>query len=247
MIDSYLICATPRTGSTLLCQYLSSSEVAGRPHSYFRSQDMASWAKGWRILRDNGNYEFSEYLIAARAAASTENGVIAIRVMWESLKEIVAEIAKLYPACARSDMALLEAAFGQVRFIYLARRDVVAQAISLYRAEKTGYWHTVEGQKPEQPPLFDFAAIDARVKILRQQDASWRSWFQTIGVEPMVVAYEELSADPVASVQKVLDFLGVELPPYRRLEAVNRRLADDLTISWIEQYTRQSQEYAGQS
>lgn len=244
MPDNYLICATPRTGSTLLCQYLSSTEVAGRPHSYFRKQDMASWAKGWRILKENGSYDFAEYLIAARAAASTENGVIAIRVMWESLKEIVGELAILYPNCLHRDMTLLEEAFGRLRFIYLCRNDIVAQAISLYRAEQTGYWHTVEGQKPEQHPAFDFDAIQSRVQILRQQDESWQSWFQTISVEPMIVKYEELSADPVGSVQKVLGFLGVDLPHYRRLEAVNQRLADDLTNSWIEEYTRQSQQYA---
>lgn len=78
MPSNYLICGTPRTGSTLLCQYLTSTEVAGRPHSYFRKQDMTAWAESWRILSANGTYSFSHYLIAARAAASTENGVIGI-------------------------------------------------------------------------------------------------------------------------------------------------------------------------
>ncbi len=240
-MPNYLICATPRTGSTLLCQYLTSTEVAGRPHSYFRSQDMVSWAEGWRILDSGGTYRFTDYLIAARAAAGTENGVIAIRIMWETLKEITSELGELYPNIASNDLALLEKAFGQLKFIYLSRNDVIAQAISLYRAEKTGYWHTVEGQEPKQQPVFDFDAINSRVERLEQQNSAWKAWFQKVDVNPVTISYEELSADPVSSTKKVLEFLQVELPAYKRLEAPNQRLADEVTVSWLERFTKQLQ------
>ena len=36
--NSYIICSTPRTGSTLLCSLLRATNVAGIPESYFRSQ-----------------------------------------------------------------------------------------------------------------------------------------------------------------------------------------------------------------
>ncbi|HMF66717.1 MAG TPA: Stf0 family sulfotransferase, partial [Phyllobacterium sp.] len=35
---SYVICGTPRSGSTLLCDLLESTGIAGRPASYFRSE-----------------------------------------------------------------------------------------------------------------------------------------------------------------------------------------------------------------
>ena len=34
---SYLVCATPRSGSTLLCQALDSTGVAGHPEEYFEA------------------------------------------------------------------------------------------------------------------------------------------------------------------------------------------------------------------
>ncbi|MGZ5376146.1 MAG: Stf0 family sulfotransferase, partial [Solirubrobacterales bacterium] len=34
---SYLVCATPRSGSTLLCEALKSTGVAGRPEEYFEA------------------------------------------------------------------------------------------------------------------------------------------------------------------------------------------------------------------
>jgi trehalose 2-sulfotransferase len=240
--NNYLICGTPRTGTTLLCQYLTSTEVAGRPHSYFRKQDMTSWAEGWRILRSDGTYNFSDYLIAARAAASTENGTIGIRVMWGTLEEITLELGKLYPNLVGNDLALLEQAFGKLKFIYLYRNDVVAQAISLYRAEQTGYWHTVEGQKPKQPPTFDFEAINLRLEMLKEHNLAWKNWFQKVAVKPLALSYEALSADPVASTKRTLDFLGLELPHYKRLEAANQRLADETTGTWIEHFTKRLQD-----
>ena len=49
-IDSYLIRATPRTGSTLLCGLLASTGVTGRPESFFRSQGPAGIPlKPWRL------------------------------------------------------------------------------------------------------------------------------------------------------------------------------------------------------
>jgi trehalose 2-sulfotransferase len=49
--DAYLICATPRTGSSLLCGLLESAGVAGHPESYFRQPDEQSWAERWGITR----------------------------------------------------------------------------------------------------------------------------------------------------------------------------------------------------
>jgi trehalose 2-sulfotransferase len=236
--SNYLLCATPRTGTTLLCQYLTSTEVAGRPQSYFRKQGTMSYAEGWRILNENGTYSFSDYLIAARGAASTENGTIGIRVMWGTLEEMTAELGQLYPTLVGDDLGLLEQAFGKLKFIYLYRNDVIAQAISLYRAEQTGYWHTVEGQKPEQPPAFDFDAINLRREMLEGHNVAWKNWFQKVGVQPLAVSYEALSADPIGSTKSVLEFLGLELPHYKKLTAVNQRLADETTVTWLEQFNK---------
>ena len=238
MSSNYLLCGTPRTGTTLLCQYLTSTEVAGRPQSYFRKQGMMSYAEGWRILSADKTYSFSDYLIAARGAASTENGTIGIRVMWGTLEEMTAELGKPYPNFVSNDLALLEQAFGKLKFIYLHRSDIIAQAISLYRAEQTGYWHTVEGQKPKQPPTFDFDAINSRREMLEQHNLAWQNWFQNVGVQPLAISYEALSADPVSSTKNVLEFLELELPHYKQLAAVNQKLADETTVAWLEEFNK---------
>jgi LPS sulfotransferase NodH len=71
--DSYLICATPRTGSTLLCGLLESSGVAGRPASYFNRQGLHDYADDWRIARPRLGRIDEAYVRAALAAGKTSN------------------------------------------------------------------------------------------------------------------------------------------------------------------------------
>jgi LPS sulfotransferase NodH len=139
-IDSYLICATPRTGSSLLCGLLDSTGVAGHPESYFRQPDEREWAARWGIASpSDGTFSYADYFRAAIAGGSTANGVFAARIMWGTLDE-VANLAPVYPDHPGSEAGLLNAAFGRTRFVYLRRGDVVAQAVSLLRAEQTGVW-----------------------------------------------------------------------------------------------------------
>ena len=70
--------------------------------------------------------------------------------------------------------AVLEAVFGRLRFVHLNRHDVVGQAISLYRAEQTDYWHSTQPQEPKQAAAYDFQEISERVDSLRNDDAAWR-------------------------------------------------------------------------
>ena len=141
-IDSYLICATPRTGSTLLCGLMASTEVAGRPDSYFREPDERSWAARWDIVRSSDRVvEYSEFVRAAIAAGRTGNGVFAARIMWGTMDHLVDRLRTVHHAAAGGDLDLLNLAFGRTRFVQLHRGDLLAQAVSWHRAEQTDVWH----------------------------------------------------------------------------------------------------------
>jgi trehalose 2-sulfotransferase len=136
--DSYLICTTPRTGSTLLCGLLASAGVAGAPESYFRRQGQQDYAVQWGIAPSpGGGFRYADYLQAALAAGRTDNGVFATRIMWETLEEVAGELRTMNPGLPEGSVSLLERAFGHMRFVYLRRNDIVAQAVSLLRAEQT--------------------------------------------------------------------------------------------------------------
>src|SRR5580704_10381315 len=71
-VQSYLICATPRTGSSLLCGLLQSTGVAGRPESYFRQPDERSWASQWGLARSDDTFDYADYIRGVLAAGRSE-------------------------------------------------------------------------------------------------------------------------------------------------------------------------------
>lgn len=114
----YLICATPRTGSTLLCGLLRSTGVAGRPESYFRAPDEDSWDDRWELPRTgHGSFDHRDYVRAAAAAGRTGNGVFAARVMWGTVGEMVAKLRAAHPWPPRTDPDVLRRALGPLHFV----------------------------------------------------------------------------------------------------------------------------------
>jgi len=236
-IDAYLICGTPRTGSTLLCGLLRSTEVAGRPESYFRLPDEQTWADRWRLARIGaGAFDYGGYVRAAVVAGSSPNGVFGARVMWGTLQEIVTKLGTVYPDLAGADLELLTRAFGRMRFVYLWRDDTVAQAVSWARAEQTHFWHEGDTALPGYEPRFDFELIHTLVQTIDEHNAAWRHWFAAFDVRPELVRYEDLAADPARETRGILDFLGLRLPADQMIVPRHRRQADNLNHDWIARY-----------
>ena len=234
MGSSYLLCGTPRTGSTLLCGLLASTGVAGRPESYFRVPDERAWAARFGVpVAGDGSFDYRAFVRAAVRAGRTANGVAAARVMWGTMSRIVAGLGA---APGRRDLDVLTGTYGPLRLVHVRRDDVVGQAVSWARAEQTGYWQ--DGDRPAARPRFDLDLdqIDALVRAIGAHDAAWTGWFARQEVEPHVVAYEDVVADPGRAVRGILDHLGIAPPPDWRPAPRQRRQADDLNAEWVRRY-----------
>jgi LPS sulfotransferase NodH len=222
-----------------LCGLLESTGVAGRPESYFRAPDEATWAARFGIVKPSGAYDYADFVRGALAAGRSANGVFASRVMWGTLTEMLEKVTPAFGEPSGSDLDVLRRAFGPIRFVYLERHDVVAQAVSWSRAEQTDIWFepTTAGHEPsEHQPHFDRARIDELCATIIEHNAAWQQWFAAVGVEPYRVTYEGLDQDPAGTTQAVLDYLGIELPPSRSIQVRHRRLADELNTQWIKRY-----------
>ncbi|MEH1013995.1 Stf0 family sulfotransferase [Micromonospora sp. CPCC 206060] len=248
-VESYFVCGTPRTGSSLLLGLLESTGIAGRPQAYFRAPDEQLWVERWGIARtDSGGFDYADYLRAALAAGRGDNGVFGAKLMWGTLGEVVDKLGVVHPDLAGDDVALLHRAFGRARFIFVRRDDVVAQAVSWLRAEQTGTWYLggngeiSGGSGTGRPPTFDAEAVHHFVEVIHEHNAAWESWFSSVGVQPHVLRYEELDGNMEAAVVGILAFLGLALPAGRVVTPQHRRQADDLNHRWIERYRAWSAE-----
>ena len=237
---NYILCATPRTGSTYLCSLLKSSGVAGIPESYWRSQDLNRWAKGWGIDLPTDHADFyPAFLTAMLTAWRNDNGVGGLRVMWGTMDEITAALRPILPEHSHTDRTLIDHAFGQPNFVYLERRDVVAQAVSRLKAEQADIWH-VEGSNNAPAPTdayhYDHDQLQAFVDEAQEHNAAWQHWFATEGITPHHIIYEDLCADPTATIHGLLDALGIATETAQTLGTRNQKMADGLSAEWIERF-----------
>lgn len=219
---SCVICATPRSGSWLLCGLLASTGVAGRPHEWFVEPVEQRNCEAWNVG------SFRDYLECVRWAATTPNGVAAVKVMWpthvrllQCLREAGNDVAQdpLERSLDRpdlpSDREVFERVFRRPTYVWLVRDDVDAQAASLARATRTGVW-TAWGDGARVPPQ-PAASEETISATIREHNASWRAWFAENSIEPHVVRYEDLVEDPEAVADSVLRPLALTSPRARVL------------------------------
>ena len=160
---SYVVCATPRSGSTLLCATLAETGVAGRPEEFFEARaasgiprrpreyfddapdrdlaavpDVDPPAHAYSDLR--GISDYGEHLRAVLRHGTTPNGVFGAKLMWMHVADLLA-LARTLPEHRDADLCeLLGGLLGPTRYVWVRRRDTVLQAVSLWRAMQTQSW-----------------------------------------------------------------------------------------------------------
>ena len=244
---SYFVCATPRTGSSLLLGLLESTGVAGHPQAYFRAPDEHLWAQRWQISRNHDDgFDYGDYVHAALIHGRTRNGVFGAKLMWGTLEEMLNKLAAVSGDPPDDDIGLLTRTFGASRFVYVRRDDVVAQAVSWLRAEQTGTWYL--GGNGEiggtvhtgRAPAYDQRRITELIQTINEHNAGWEAWFSSAGIKPYRVRYQQLAANPAATTHDVLSFLGLRLPDGHRIVPRHQRQADDLNQQWADRYRERS-------
>jgi LPS sulfotransferase NodH len=172
---SYLVCATPRSGSTLLCQELDKTGLAGHPQEYFEAlrrsgvprrpheyfdperhpniverlafREMFEGAPKPNPLWHPDTYD--QYLEWALDEGTTPNGVFGAKLMWGYLGDFAELLRGIDGLAGRSLPDLLSRAFPGLRYVQITRRDKVRQAVSLWKAVQTQAWQRDAGAGDE--------------------------------------------------------------------------------------------------
>lgn len=220
-----------------MCGLLDSSGVAGHPASYFDPRGLQEYADRWGIDRPSDGRIDDVFIRAALIAGRTANGIFGGRVMAETLPGLVDDLAAMSGPGA-TDLQLLEAQLGRLRFVHLRRGDVVAQAVSWARSLQTHFWHPGEAMAPGgQEPRYDEELIGELVVRIEALEAGWASWFADQGIVPYEATYEVLAADPPDTASEIVNWLGLQVPQDHQLATTHRRQADHLNADWIRAYT----------
>src|SRR5258707_11620961 len=106
-IHAYLVCSTPRSGSTLLCDALAKTGLAGNPGEFFDPKYTEIFSRKYSILRRE------EYLKSIMEHCTSPNGVFGAKIHSFQLRHLAAEIT---PGADQSPEAL-RTALPRLQFI----------------------------------------------------------------------------------------------------------------------------------
>jgi LPS sulfotransferase NodH len=253
---SYLVCATQRSGSTLLCELLKGTEVAGVPDEFFEDlrstglprqprqyfeepelQDIADRLAPFDPGRREQPGEFQGWFRYALHRGTSRNGVFAAKMMWNYFDDFRERLRELPGLGDLTFNQALDQVFPELRIVFVRRRDKVAQAVSLWKAIQTQQWRN-EHANNQNPPAaeYDYRALKHLVDELHRWDARWEDWFHATGREPIRVIYEEFTDSRAATVGRVLDALGVDPPEPDGHKGPMKRQADDLSRDWVSRF-----------
>jgi len=261
----YLVCATPRSGSTFLCDILTTTGMAGRAKEYFqprivRPQDYfkTEASTDVRVLLaglwpDSEPVEptgwdgstYADYLTKVLEDGTTPNGVFGAKVMWSYLGDFITHLRRIpqYKGLAVPD--LLSTVFPNLHYIWVRRQEKLRQAVSLWKAIQTWTW---KADEPPQggvsslvrEPIFHYEAIDYLLQQLLVQEKAWQQYFNENGINPFTVVYEQWTLSYRAEVFSILQYLSIPIPEDLVVaETRMQRQADTLSEEWVQQYQQQ--------
>ena len=151
----YLVCASQRSGSTLLVESLAATGVAGRPgefFQYFASSSLSPQPREWfagvddekivgaLAITDPGTVDTrtaDQWRADVPAQGLTPSGVWGGKLMWNQTPLL---IARTRVASGSLRTALRWLLGTDPLFVHVHRDDLVAQAVSMWRAVQTRVW-----------------------------------------------------------------------------------------------------------
>ena len=240
----YIIATTQRTGSTVLTDALSGTGVAGTPDELFVAGGHANEA----LKANFGIRSEADYIDKVIQATATSNGVFGTKLFWRQWDALIPRLVFKTGMSTEKPIReilpdLLREGLGSpIKYIWLRRRNKVAQAISFYRANQSGVWRSVAGRQDshsvaDREVEFDYHQIAAIRQQLEDEDLKWNRYFHFYRLTALMLVYEEFIESYDRTVQGVLKFLdlpydGVSIPPLKLA-----RQADERSQEWEERFS----------
>src|SRR3954453_5611898 len=170
---TYLVCATPRSGSTLVCQALKKTGVAGRPEEYFEALRHSGRPRrpeeyfigiGDKSIFDQlcersvgdepqprsplwSRTAYDRYLEWAIETGTTPNGVFSAKLMWGYFGDFISLLRNV-PGYRDLPLAsLLHEVFPDLTYVRVVRANKIRQAVSLWKAVQTATWRELDARR----------------------------------------------------------------------------------------------------
>lgn len=196
MKSKYAIVCGSRSGSTYLCDLLKSTNRAGDPKEYFNTD------LNFDYLRNGKG--FIDSIING---TKTENEVFGIKIVGKQ-------------QLSKYEKSTLEI----THCIYLVRNDSIDQAISRYKAWRTGIWHFNNGITTMPDINYSYDGIKWCLDEIIEENNFYRTLLD--GTDYLEVVYEnDLLENSAQTIVCILEHLGIsidELPELKSTQIISR-------------------------
>lgn len=209
-----LLCMTPRSGSTALSAALASTGQLG--------------LGGERLNRKNKTLNDIATTTHPRTKRELLERVIDASRTPNGVAQIKCDLPQVLPFLLDPDC---HAILGQANYVYLTRGDLLGQAISRHRSNSAGVAHARGGDDTDAQAPYNFAAISSHLDHLTRMMASYEKVFAMLGIRPMRLTYEQITAEPgrvvrdiarmVQVVVRVGEISGLDAGGYRKVSGSN--------------------------
>ena len=239
---SYTIWFTQRTGSTLLCQALESTGIAGIPGEWLLEKNLPEGYK-------SSPTRFQEYLWNV---ATTDNGVWGLKLSFcePAFSEMI-QILKAFPTCPAEEnnrVAIWEYAFPNHRHIFMTRRNKVRLAVSWWKAIQSQEWHRVSGEAPKLVDLSSAYSFDALLHLYEEcsmREAGIQEFFAEGSIIPLTIVYEDFILNYKETIRNMLDYLGIDHSSIQIPPPPLERTADEISEQWVQRFRQELQKNWG--
>lgn len=192
----YMLATMPRTGSTFLSHLLWKTASLGAPLEYLNFDP-----EGPYFFASEAPEVQLTLWHSVQMRRTSPNGVFGFKCFPVQLHLLQEKNPQL--------LSLVRPA----KLIYLQRRERVKHVVSYARSFRSGVWRHEQDRGQSEDLVYSQQDMDEVNGWIDQQSRGWEEMFRRQGHDPLRLWYEDVVADPQATLAAVASFLEVEISP----------------------------------
>ncbi len=228
-ITPFILAMTPRSGSSYLCDLLVRTKQVGNPGEYLNRFLLPG------VLQTYPAQDMYSY-IACLAKHQADKGVFGIKATYLHIKELI-------------EANIMQHVFPKAKIVLLFRRNVVLQAVSLYRARESGIFHTNES--PNHESLHRLNALSynpdrimENILHITHQEEGWMTFIQTTDAPHRICIYEDFVGQEARTVHQICAFLDRDCPNVPRpSQSCFRKIGNSINTRWADRFITEYHEW----
>ncbi len=211
------VCFTNRCGSTMVCSAMSRLGLAGRPngllnYEYLHCDAVRAEAATVGVT---GLESYLQYCVDNYAAPS---GSFALKTSVQQINFLI-------------ELGYLAKSLAGAKVIWVRRRNVIAQAVSLWTAMQDGRWTSLHDQPAAVSPVYDEVAILQTARSIFEGNAWFEMLFDYHRIAPIMIWYEDYADDEAGLLAGLASCYARDVPPGASALPVTRQSTAE-KIAW---------------